>query len=332
VTDLTLIEAARIMREAVRDKSYREMSLGEDAAAYLRSFRRRATDRSYGTYESVMDKLCRYFHGLELADLEPPIGTQRIEEFLEREWGEREPSTYNRGLTVTRGFLRFARRRGLMHADPTEAIERAKIREVYHESFSPDEVAAIFASNPERRDQVALWLTFHLGIRKASLLNVRFEHFDHFRKRLTIWGKGGKVRSKPIPDPAFWHELERLIVESEAQPGHYLLQGSAGNDRVMRYFPDRPMGHTSHHRWFYACQERAGVVEKGQRKGSRPHKARHTAGQKLIDATGNLKAVQQLLDHSSVATTGDMYVGWDEAALAASLQIALEKESFQADD
>ena len=42
------------------------------------------------------------------------------------------------------------------------------------------------------------------------------------------------------------------------------------------------------------------------------HNARYTAGQRVLDHTrGNLKAVQKLLGHSSITTTGDIYVDWD---------------------
>jgi integrase len=56
------------------------------------------------------------------------------------------------------------------------------------------------------------------------------------------------------------------------------------------------------------------------------HKARHTAGQRLLDATGNLKAVQKLLGHSSIQTTGDVYADWDDAQLAQSLADVLGNE------
>ena len=49
------------------------------------------------------------------------------------------------------------------------------------------------------------------------------------------------------------------------------------------------------------------------------HKARHTAGQRVLDATGNLKAVQKLLGHASIQTTGDVYADWDIDQLAATL-------------
>ena len=52
------------------------------------------------------------------------------------------------------------------------------------------------------------------------------------------------------------------------------------------------------------------------------HKARHTAGQRVLDATGNLKAVQKLLGHASIQTTGDIYTDWDDEQLAESLSEA----------
>jgi site-specific recombinase XerC len=51
------------------------------------------------------------------------------------------------------------------------------------------------------------------------------------------------------------------------------------------------------------------------------HKARHTVGQRVLDAThGNLKAVQKLLGHASISTTGDIYTDWDIDQLAETLR------------
>ena len=56
------------------------------------------------------------------------------------------------------------------------------------------------------------------------------------------------------------------------------------------------------------------------------HKARHTAGQRVLDDTrGDIKAVQKLLGHSSISTTADIYVDWDIDQLAAILRTALEE-------
>ena len=57
------------------------------------------------------------------------------------------------------------------------------------------------------------------------------------------------------------------------------------------------------------------------------HKARHTAGQRVLDQThGNLKAVQKLLGHSSISTTGDIYTDWDIDQLAETLRAILDAE------
>ncbi len=56
------------------------------------------------------------------------------------------------------------------------------------------------------------------------------------------------------------------------------------------------------------------------------HKARHTAGQRVLDTTGNLKAVQQLLGHASIQTTGDIYTDWDVDQLAATMAEILDDD------
>jgi integrase len=86
------------------------------------------------------------------------------------------------------------------------------------------------------------------------------------------------------------------------------------------------MGVHGLHNWWYRCLERAGVVAEGQTRGERMHKARHTAGQRVLDAThGNLKAVQKLLGHASISTTGDIYTDWDIDQLAETLREILDQ-------
>ena len=53
---------------------------------------------------------------------------------------------------------------------------------------------------------------------------------------------------------------------------------------------------------------------------------RYTAGQRVLDATGNLKAVQKLLGHESIQTTGDIYTDWDVEQLADSLMEAVQDD------
>lgn len=65
---------------------------------------------------------------------------------------------------------------------------------------------------------------------------------------------------------------------------------------------------------------RVGIVAEGVERGERLHKARHSAGQHVLDRTGNLKAVQVMLGHSTINTTGDHYTDWDDRKLADTLR------------
>jgi site-specific recombinase XerC len=323
---LTIAQAAQIMREATRDKSYQLLPLGADAAAYLRVKRKRLTDASYRDYESGLDKLARYFADLQLEDFEPPVGTERLEEFLDAQWGAGAPRTYNKNLSIVRDFFKWAILRGHLHGDPTLAIERARKRDVYRTTFNQSQRRAIIAQQDELRDRIALRLLLDYGLRKGALQRIQFKHFDHVRRRLTIFTKGEKVREVPLPDPALWHDLERHILDTAAEAQHYLMGREQGNQYARVVDPTQPMAVHGLHRWWYRRLEAAGVVATGQTSGERMHKARHTAGQRVLDTTGNLKAVQMLLGHASIQTTGDVYADWDIDQLAATMADVLAEE------
>jgi site-specific recombinase XerC len=336
IATLTAAEIAPILRDHVKDKSYRAFPLGQEAGQYLRSKRQRLTVSSYRDYESGLDKLARYFCDLEISAFEPPVGTERLEEFLDAQWGERAGRTYNKNLSILRDFFRWAVLRGKLHGDPTLAIERARKRAVHRETFSTDQVQAIIAAQEDVRDRTALRLLLNYGLRKGALKGVQFKHFDHNRRRLTIFTKGERVRELPIPQQAFWYDLERLILDTAAQPSHYLLPRQkaipkefdpetrkATSYEIVR-FPEQPMGDHGLHNWWYRCLERAGIVAEGVTSGERMHKARHTAGQRVLDKTGNLKAAQKLLGHESIQTTADIYTDWDIDQLTETLREVLD--------
>ena len=344
---MTLTEAARVMREAVKDKSYRAYPLGGEWAAFMRWGRGSWTAATYRDYESCGDKLARHFVDLELHDFEPPIGTERLEEFLDALWGERAPGTYNKNLTILQQFFKWAALKGKIHGDPTLPLRRRKKRQTHREVFSADHTAAILANGPEDgkymyRDRVALRLLLEWGIRKGALNAIQYKHFDRARIRLTIFTKGEKVRDLMIPDEALWSDLDMAQMALGAEPEHYLMWSRkppfnrfAGYDPVTGKAKvtkvekpenrDKPLSGGGMHNWWYGCLERAGVAEPGQRRGQKMHKARHTAGQALLEETHDIKLVQKLLGHASISTTADTYVDYDEYALAEQMAAMLKR-------
>jgi site-specific recombinase XerC len=308
--------------------------MGQEAGHYLRYKRGLISPLTYRDYEACLDKLARTFPDLALADFEPPVGTERLEEFLEQLWGEREPRTYNKNLSVIKDFCKWAVLKGKLHGDPALPIRPHKKRDVHRETYSGDTVAAIIASQDELRDRICVRLLLNYGLRKGALRAVQFKHFDHNRRRLTIFTKGRKIRDLPIVEEAFWFDLERHILDIGAEPGWFLLNRRKSIFRkyddqhkpVMetKQYHDKPMGDHGAHDWWYGCLARAGLVAEGQTSGEKMHKARHTAGQQVLDKTGNLKATQKLLGHSDIATTGNVYTDWDIDHLAETMREVLE--------
>ena len=302
--------------------------------AYLRKNRGRLLPNTYKTYESCLEKLARYFADLELADFEPPIGTERLEEFVDDLWGNSASRTRAKNISVLKGFFEWATLTGRLHGDPARPIKPPKKRGVERTIFSRDQETAILASN-DRRDRLGLHLLLKVGIRKGELQGVQFRHFDHAHKRLTVFRKGGKVQTVPVVDPAFWDDLERHILDWSAQPNDYLLcrrsvrpNRHRPGEKFVTEYRGEPMGVHGLHKWWYACLARAGVVAEGQTAGEKMHKARHTAGQRVLDKTrGNILAVKTLLGHSSISTTADIYTDWNIDQLADTLREILDAEA-----
>jgi hypothetical protein len=184
----------------MRDKSYALTPIGAEVAAYIRHKRKRLTAASERGYESFLDKLARDFADFDkLTQFEPPEGTRLIEEFLDRRWGDLSPGTYNVALSIVRDFFKWACARGYMRGNPTDGIERAKEASRTARRSAPVSGAG---SSPSRRacgtaSRCACCSTTRL--RKGALQRIQFRHFDHVRKRLTVFTKGGKVRSSRSP-------------------------------------------------------------------------------------------------------------------------------------
>jgi integrase len=137
-------------------------------------------------------------------------------------------------------------------------------------------------------------------------------------------------RSRPKRNPSFWLDLKPLILDEDARPHHFLLPRQKAIPRgtkgiVMHRLHDQPMGVHGMHDWWYRALQRASIVADGVTSRERMHKARHSAGQRVLDQTGNLKAVQKLLRHESIQTTGDIYTDWDIDQLAESLLEAVDE-------
>lgn len=126
-------------------------------------------------------------------------------------------------------------------------------------------------------------------------------------------------------DPASTSEAIELAAEIDVAAGWLDRTMAAASIQVTR-FPEEQIGEHGLHDLWYRWLTRAGVVAKGITAGERMHKARHSAGQRLLDLTGNLKAVQVLLGHKSINVTGDSYTGWEFGQLEGNMRDLIQAD------
>ena len=268
---LTLGDAARIMREAVKDKSYRSTPVGLEVAQFIRWFRNEygATSETLRDYEAILAKLAIDHADLELAAFEPPDGTTRLREFIDERWGDAAPRTRKKVRAILMSFFKWAQAEFKLQGNPVVPIRSPRLRDVERELFSAEDVAGIVAAQPELRDRVALKLLFLMGLRKGELAATRYRDFDLGRRRLQVHGKGGKIRQTPIPTEELRQEIAELSLRRD--PLEHLLYPQKRGPKGTVIWEDRrkPLSGPALHRWWYRCLTRAGVVEEGRRTARR---------------------------------------------------------------
>lgn len=194
--------------------------------------------------------------------------------------------TRRTNYAALRGFYRWAVARGHLEHSPAERLPRVKAADPCPRP-APEIVYASAKAYAERRTLLILRLAGECGLRRAEIAQVHTDDLgeDLLGWSLTVHGKGGKLRTVPIPD-----DLARAIADA----GGWLFPGDDG-------------GHLSA-RW---VGKLAAVALPGKWT---LHTLRHRYASKAYSVEHDLLAVQKLLGHSSPATT-QRYVATDSERL-----------------
>jgi integrase/recombinase XerC len=210
-------------------------------------------------------------------------------------------STIARRSAAVRTFLAWATQTGRIDADPSLRLVAPKrgshLPEVLRQADATAllDVAAVASDDQDPihlRDRAALELLYASGIRVGELAALDIDDVDVDRNVVRVMGKGGKERTVPFGVPArealvAWLELGRPQL-AVAGSGAALLLGRRGRradprqirsalHELLRHVPDAPdIG---------------------------PHGLRHSAATHLLEGGADLRLVQELLGHASLATT-----------------------------
>ncbi len=212
-------------------------------------------------------------------------------------------ATIARRVGAVHTFYRWAAGRGLVASDPATTLGVPKVANRLPTVLRRAEVQALVESptmsaaaptgrrSVELRDRAILELLYGSGLRVGEVAGLTVDRVDTRRGRVLVMGKGSKERELPLSDFAR-DALERYL--RQARP---LLAGSEGATLFFN-LRGRPIGERDIRRVVGRYAER---TLSGRRVT--PHTLRHTFATHLLEGGADIRAVQELLGHASVATT-----------------------------
>jgi integrase/recombinase XerC len=208
-----------------------------------------------------------------------------------------------RKIASLRAFFRFLRKRKLIKSDPAALLRSPKVpRELPKFLRAEDAVAVVMQPDVERaglalgaRDRALLELLYGAGLRVSELTSLSLGRLDLSNASVRVHGKGGKERILPLGAPCI--AALQLYLACRSQLRHP-RSGVQDPDAVWlgRY------GTRLSVRQVQLLVKRYGTSGAG-RPDLHPHALRHSCATHLLEAGADLRGIQELLGHSSLATT-----------------------------
>lgn len=199
-----------------------------------------------------------------------------------------------RHLSAIRRFYTFLLREGLARDNPALDIRAPKSGRRLPKVADVDQVSQLLDVNPddplELRDLAMFELLYSSGLRLAELAGLDLISLDLRAREVRVLGKGNKERMLPVGSKAvsaltLWL-AQRPELAHEAETAVFVSQRG---DRLSR-------------RSIQARLARWGVVQ-GADQRLHPHLLRHSFASHMLESSGDLRAVQELLGHADIATT-----------------------------
>ncbi len=211
-------------------------------------------------------------------------------------------------ISGIRSFFKYLRLEGVIDTDPTALLESPRLGQHLPEVLTLDEIDAmedaIDLSSPTGQRNLAIIETLYsCGLRVSELCNLTLSRIHGDEGVIIVDGKGNRQRVVPVSETALreigrWLD-DRASIQLKRGEEDILFVSSRGR-RLTRVMV------------FYIIRDLAGKA--GIRRTISPHTLRHSFATHLLEGGANLRAIQMMLGHESIATT-QIYLHTDTTAL-----------------
>ena len=246
------------------------------------------------SYTQDLKQFFSYFVNKQTVD---DLDGYDLEEFLQHEMSSEEivVTTAIRRLSSTRQFYLFLKREGYYHGDIPD-VETPKKPARLPNCLSVEEVEDLLnAPNIEKpdglRDRAMLETMYASGLRVSELLALERRQVNYTKAIVSVFGKGSKERKVPLGDFAIEYirkYVNEVRCKNVGADSKYLFLNRYGKPLSRQYF-------------FKQIKKYA--LEAGIETPISPHTLRHCFATHLLENGAQLRAVQEMLGHTNIATT-----------------------------
>ena len=219
------------------------------------------------------------------------LSTEQVRAFVAAEHRRGlSPKSLQRRLSACRSFYRWLLRHGRIAASPAAALRAPKAPRRLPQVLDVDEASRLVEVPTDvplgLRDRALLELFCSSGLRLSELCGLRWHDLDLDEGLVQVLGKGGKQRSVPVGSHAraalaAWRGAQRPASDAPVFPG--------------RNGPITPRA--------VQLRLRQLAQRQGLFKRVHPHLLRHSFASHVLESSGDLRGVQELLGHADIATT-----------------------------
>jgi integrase/recombinase XerD len=272
---------------------------------YLKSFKdylkleRSLSGNSIDAYLTDIDKLFQYFDSINKHTNLKDVTSNDLKLFITwiNELGML-PSTQARVISGLKSFFSFLLLEQIITIDPTALLESPRLSRKLPDTLNIIEInqliEAIDASKPDgMRNKAILEVLYGCGLRVTELISLRISNIHYESEYIKVIGKGNKERIVPIGASALKFikiYIEESRVHISIKKGFedyiFLNRGGTGLSRISVF-----------------TMIKALALKAGIKKSVSPHTFRHSFATHLIEGGADLRAVQEMLGHSSITTT-----------------------------